>query len=115
MFEQWLAPVFRAARFDDDATIATIRQVHAETGLLVEPHTAVGIAAARARREPGTPIVTLATAHPAKFPDAVVRATGVHPALPQHLADLLERPERTHRLANDLATVQQFVRSRAPR
>ena len=49
--------------------------------------------------------MTLATAHPAKFPDAVVRATGVHPALPAHLADLFERPERTQVVANDLATV----------
>lgn len=110
-FDRWLAPVFRAARVDDDETIATIAQVHAETGLLIEPHTAVGVAAARARREPGTPIVTLATAHPAKFPDAVVRATGVHPPLPQHLHDLLERPERTTRCDNDLAAVQSFVRS----
>jgi threonine synthase len=111
VYDQWLAPVFRAARFDDDATIATIRQLYADTGVLVEPHTAVGIAAARARREPGTPIVTLATAHPAKFPDAVVRATGVHPALPAHLADLFERPERTNSLPADLAEVQSFVRS----
>lgn len=113
VYDQWLAPVFRAARFDDDATIATIRQVYADTGLLVEPHTAVGIAAARARREPGTPIVTLATAHPAKFPDAVVRATGVHPPLPAHLADLFEREERTNSAPADLAAVQSFVRSHA--
>ena len=111
VYDQWLAPVFRAARFDDDATIATIRQLYADTGVLVEPHTAVGIAAARARREPGTPIVTLATAHPAKFPDAVVRATGVHPPLPPHLADLFERPERTNSRPADLAEVQAFVRS----
>ncbi len=111
VYDQWLAPVFRAARFDDEATIATIRQVYADTGLLVEPHTAVGIAAARARREPGTPIVTLATAHPAKFPDAVVRATGVHPPLPAHLADLFEREERTNSAPADLAAVQSFVRT----
>jgi threonine synthase len=111
VYDQWLAPVFRAARFDDDATIATIAQVYADTGLLVEPHTAVGIAAARARREPGTPIVTLATAHPAKFPDAVVRATGVHPPLPAHLADLFDREERTNSAPADLAAVQSFVRS----
>jgi threonine synthase len=53
----------------------------------------------------------MATAHPAKFPDAVKKATGVHPNLPEHLADLLERPERTNNLANDLAAVQAFVRS----
>jgi threonine synthase len=60
---------------------------------------------------PGAPVVTLATAHPAKFPDAVERATGVRPPLPAHLADLFDRPERTETLPNDLATVQRFVRS----
>ncbi|MEZ5297655.1 MAG: hypothetical protein R2697_15680 [Ilumatobacteraceae bacterium] len=55
--------------------------------------------------------MSLATAHPAKFPDAVERATGIRPALPPHLADLFDRPERTSTLPNDLATVQQFVRS----
>jgi threonine synthase len=55
----------------------------------------------------------MATAHPAKFPDAVIKATGVHPHLPEHLADLLERPERTNNLPNDLAAVQGFVRSMA--
>ena len=55
-------------------------------------------------------MVTLATAHPAKFPDAVERATGVRPTLPEHLADLFSRPERTHPLPNDLAAVQSYVR-----
>jgi threonine synthase len=53
----------------------------------------------------------MATAHPAKFPDAVKKATGIHPDLPEHLADLLERRERTNNLPNDLAAVQAFVRS----
>jgi len=114
-FDRWIAPVFRAARFDDDQTLRTIAEVHGATGLLIDPHTAVGVAAGRARRHPGVPIVTLATAHPAKFPDAVERATGVRPALPPALADLFERPERTEHLPNDLATVQDFVRSVAHR
>ncbi len=101
---------FRAARFDDDRTLAEIRRVHAETGLLVDPHTATGIGAAR-ELAGDQPVITLSTAHPAKFPDAVERATGVRPGLPPHLADLFERPERTHSLPNDLAEVQQFVRS----
>jgi threonine synthase len=54
-------------------------------------------------------VVTMATAHPAKFPDAVERATGVRPDLPEHLADLLERPERTEVVANDLAVVEDLV------
>jgi threonine synthase len=114
-FERWIAPVFRACRFDDEQTLATIADVHAATGMLIDPHTAVGVAAGRARRHPGVPIVTLATAHPAKFPDAVERATGVRPGLPPALADLFERPERTERLPNDLPTVQDFVRSVARR
>jgi threonine synthase len=60
------------------------------------------------------PVVTLATAHPAKFPDAVERATGVRPPLPDHLSDLFERPERTETLPNDLVAVQKFVRSVSP-
>ena len=80
-------------------TLAVMRDVHADTGLLVDPHTAVGIGAARACREPGVATVALATAHPAKFPDAVERATGVRPALPARLADLFDRPERTRAVA----------------
>jgi threonine synthase len=110
-FDEWIAPVFKAARFDDDQTMATIGEVYRATGMLTDPHTAVGLAAAKALRDPAIPIVTLATAHPAKFPDAVQRATGVRPPLPAHLADLFERPERTSLLPNELAAVQAFVGS----
>jgi threonine synthase len=104
---------FRAASYDDAHTLAEIGRVYAATGLLIDPHTATGTAAAHALggARPGMPVVTLATAHAAKFPDAVERATGVRPELPPHLADLFERPERTRTLPNDLATVQAFVRS----
>ena len=108
-YERWIEPVFRAARYDDTAVLATISAVHSATGMFIEPHTAVGVAAARAQSKPGVPTVALATAHPAKFPDAVEKATGVRPALPPHLADLLDRPERTHLLPNDLAAVEKFV------
>jgi threonine synthase len=102
--------VFDAARLDDDETVAVMAAVYAETGHLVDPHTAVGIGAARrSRGDPDVPMVTLATAHPAKFPDAVERATGVRPPLPEHLADLLDRPERTTELPNDLAAVESFI------
>jgi threonine synthase len=101
---------FRAARFDDDQTLAEIERVHASTGLQIDPHTATGTAAARALGGDHQ-IVTLATAHPAKFPDAVERATGRRPDLPPHLADLFDREERTRTLAADLAGVQAFVRS----
>jgi threonine synthase len=76
--------------------------------MVVDPHTAIGTAAARQFGDE-LPMITLATAHPAKFPDAVEQAIGLRPALPPHLADLFERPERFTVLPNDLATVQHFV------
>jgi threonine synthase len=104
------------ARIDDEETVATIKATYERTGVLVDPHTAVGLAAVpRCRRDPADPMVVLATAHPAKFPDAVERATGVHPALPPHLADLFDRPERYRTLPNDLDVVKSFVRAAARR
>lgn len=80
------------------------------TGELVDPHTAVGLAAAKAAgSETEAPLVALATAHPAKFPQAVVRATGVTPALPPHLQDLMSKPERLSVLPNDLAAIQSHI------
>jgi threonine synthase len=103
-------PRFDAASIDDAATLEVIRDVHERTGLLVDPHTAVGIGAARATRSSADePMVCLATAHPAKFPDAVEQATGVRPALPERLADLFEREERFDVLPADLAQVQRHV------
>jgi threonine synthase len=107
-----LRSVFSAARFDDEATLDEIRRTARDTGVTVDPHSAVGLAAARAsERAGGVPVIALATAHPAKFPDAVEQATGRRPPLPDHLADLLDRRERTRTLPNDLAAVQAFVRS----
>ncbi len=101
---------FQAARVDDAGTLSTIREVHDQLGMLVDPHTAVGIAAARSqRRAQDVPMVCVATAHPAKFPDAVERATGIRPPLPTRLADLLDRPERFDLLPAELATVQAYV------
>jgi len=111
--------LFDGARADDDATLAEIARIHRETGELVDPHTAVGIAAARSKIELGalsdadTPVIALATAHPAKFPDAVERATGIRPPLPANLADLYEREERFSVLPNDLGQVRDFVRAHA--
>jgi threonine synthase len=102
--------LFDAARVDEDATAATMAEVLRTTGVLVDPHTAVGIHAGCAcRLDPKTPLIALATAHPAKFPDAVQKATGVRPALPERLADLLERPERCTVLPNDLGAVQRHI------
>ncbi len=102
---------FVGHRVDEDKVLATVRDVRAATGEVVDPHSAVGIAAADAvGLDPSVPVISLATAHPAKFPDAVAEACGVSPALPPRLADLLDRPERFQTLPNDLATVQDHVR-----
>jgi threonine synthase len=109
---EFLDGSFRGAAFDDDATLAEIRRVHATSGMLLDPHTATGTAAARALAASAPhdgPTVTLATAHPAKFPAAVHAATGVEPPLPAHLADLFDREERFDVLPNDLATIQRYV------
>lgn len=106
--------LFAAARADDAETARVIAKTHAETGMVVDPHTAVGLsAAAQLPGDPAVPTVVLATAHPAKFPDAVERAIGRRPALPDRMADLFERRERVTRLPNDLATVEAFVRGNA--
>ena len=110
-FDTWVAPTFRAHRASDDETIAVMKRVHSETGMLIDPHTAVGLSAAMACAQDGIPTITLATAHPAKFPDAVERATGIRPELPEHVADLFSRMERSTDLPNDLASVERFVAS----
>ncbi len=107
-------PLFDAARVDEAATLETIAALHDATGELVDPHTAVGIRAARQRRgDPAVPMVSLATAHPAKFPEAVEKATGQRPALPPHLADLHRRTERCAQLPGDLGQVQGYIAERA--
>jgi threonine synthase len=106
--------LFSAARLDDAETLAEIGRTHRTTGELLDPHSAIAVAAARsARRDKTAPIIALASAHPAKFPDAVERATGIRPPLPLRIADLYDRPERTHTLPNDLSAVQHFMAERA--
>jgi len=103
--------LFDSHRLDDDGIRATIAETLARTGQLVDPHTAVGLAAARqCRVDADVAVVSLACAHPAKFPEAVERASGRVPALPPRLADLFDRPERTTVLPNDLTTIQQHIR-----
>jgi threonine synthase len=105
--------IFAGHRVDDEETLATIAEVYRATGQVLDPHSAVGVAGARAVARPATvPVVTLATAHPAKFPEAVARATGISPALPPQLADLLDRPERASALPNDIEQLKAFVRDR---
>lgn len=101
---------FQALRLDDAATTRVIGDVFAKTGMLVDPHTAIGIAGARASgNHDGKPMVAVATAHPAKFPDAVEAATGVRPQLPTRLSDLFQRPERYHMLKADSLAVQAHI------
>jgi threonine synthase len=98
------------ARVDDDTTLRVIADLYDQRGVLIDPHTAVGLGAARLRRrDPSQPMVVHATAHPAKFPDAVQAATGIRPALPDRLTDLFERPERYETLPADVAVVRAHL------
>ena len=106
---------FASAAVDEETVAQEMRRTYGDAGYLLDPHTAVGVHAGRALvdDDPRTPVIALSTAHPAKFPDAVLRATGVRPELPPHLAELMDRPERFARLANDQAAVERFIRERA--
>jgi threonine synthase len=103
--------LFAGWRCDDRATLAEIARLHAVSGTIVDPHSAIGIAAARALAPPAIPVIAMATAHPAKFPDAIARACAVRPPLPARLASLYERPERYARAPADLAAVEALVRA----
>jgi threonine synthase len=109
--------LFGAECIDTELTLATMKDTHERTGELLDPHTAIGVASARRELEANPdlrtiPMVVLATAHPAKFPDAVEQATGVRPPLPDFLADLYDRQERFDTLTNDLEAVQRYVAER---
>jgi threonine synthase len=106
---------FQALAVDEPAVAAEMAETHRATGYVLDPHTAVGTRAARAllAERPEVPVVALATAHPAKFPDAVERATGQRPPLPPHMADLMERPERFTVVANEQGALERFIRERA--
>ncbi len=104
---------FDAARCSEAECATEMARAWRESGILIDPHTAVGVHAARAAldRDPQTPVIALATAHPAKFPDAVEQATGVRPALPAHLGRLMQKPERSARLPNDAGVVADYLRT----
>ena len=103
--------LFAAHALDDAETLAAIGAIRESTGELVDPHTAVGIVAGWAqRRDPSSPLVCMGTAHPAKFPEAVKQATGVHPELPDRLGDLFEREERYEVLPNSIDVIETFIR-----
>jgi threonine synthase len=103
--------LFASYAVDDEATVATIGEVWEANEYLLDPHSAIGVKAAReCRRDKTTPMITLATAHPAKFPDAVKQAGYPNEVpLPHHMADLFEREERLTVLPHNIETVQQFI------
>ena len=108
---QMLRATFASGRCSEDETRATIRAAFAQTGEVLCPHSAVGVKVAE-EFVGATPMITLATAHPAKFPAAVEAAMGTRPALPPRLADLFDRPERLTRVPNDLNALQDLIRER---
>jgi threonine synthase len=105
--------LFDAGRLDDEGTLAAIADCRKRYGETLDPHTAVGYAVAQQhRRDPKVPMVVLATAHPAKFPDAVQKATGERPALPPRMADLFQRTERVDGLPNDIEALKELIDDR---
>jgi len=109
-----LKDTFASGRVSEDETLATIKSEQVATGEILCPHSAVGVKVAQQHLS-DVPMITLATAHPAKFPDAVEKATGIHPDLPPRMSDLFEREERVTRVANDLAALQTIIRERRSR
>jgi threonine synthase len=100
---------FAAGRADETEVAATMREIHATTGTLPDPHTAVALAVSRRFVDPAVPMVTLATAHPAKFPEAVRAATGIDAALPAGFGDILNKTERFTTLANDPRAIEDHI------
>ncbi|MGB3244842.1 MAG: threonine synthase [Sulfitobacter sp.] len=105
---------YQSGRASEAETMATITQTLETTGELLCPHSAVAVKVAQEQREEATPMITLATAHPAKFPDAVEQATGIRPPLPPRMADLFERDERVTRIANDLDALKTHIKGHLP-
>ncbi|MBS0126668.1 threonine synthase [Thetidibacter halocola] len=109
---QALREHFDSGRVSEEETLATITVAQKTMGELLCPHSAIGVKVAEDLRNPAVPMVTLATAHPAKFPDAVEKASGIRPPLPNRMADLYERPERVTRVANDLSALETLIEER---
>ncbi|MDK3017107.1 threonine synthase [Pseudodonghicola flavimaris] len=112
---QALNETFSSGRVSEEETLATIQATLASSGELLCPHSAVGVKVAEETRVAGTPMITLATAHPAKFPDAVEKASGIRPPLPPRMADLYDRSERVTRIANDLAAIEDHIKGHIAR
>ncbi|PVA10402.1 threonine synthase [Pelagivirga sediminicola] len=106
---------FDSGRVSEEETRATIQRTWNETGELLCPHSAIGVHVAEQHLTPDVPMITLATAHPAKFPAAVEEASGQHPPLPLHMADLYERAERITEVDNDLGAIETLIKDRIAR
>ncbi|WP_420861068.1 threonine synthase [Algirhabdus cladophorae] len=104
-----LRAVYASGRVSEAQTSAMISRAFGEMGELLCPHSAIGVEVAQDHLGT-TPMITLATAHPAKFPDAVTAASGEHPPLPARMDDLFDRDERVTRVANDLAAIQKIIK-----
>jgi threonine synthase len=104
---------FTAGATTMNEAAATIRDTLAAAGYLLDPHSATALHTAREHESPSSPMVVLATAHPAKFPDAVKAACGVDPALPAWLSDLMQRTEEFQVLPSDLKILEDHVEDRA--
>lgn len=104
-----LRELFDSGRASEAETTATIADAYAATGEILCPHTAVGVKVAAEHADPAVPMITLATAHPAKFPDAVEGAIRLRPPLPIRMADLYDRAERVEEIANDLSALETFI------
>ena len=110
------ASFFASARADADEMALAMRWAQEHCGEIIDPHTAIALHAARTSGiAPGVPVVTLATAHPAKFPDAVERATGIRPPLPVRVSSLFDREERFDILPGNYEAVRDYVLARAVR
>jgi threonine synthase len=109
---QHLQGLFQSGRASEDETSATIKRLRTTTQEVLCPHSAVGVKVAEEHLDPAVPMITLATAHPAKFPDAVEAATGLRPGLPPRMADLFDREERVTRVENNLTEIEQLIREK---
>ena len=115
-FRIWPLPIteFESVRVDDEETVATIQEVHSKHGYLLDPHSAVGYAAAQ-KISSSSPVISLSCAHPAKFAGAIERATGNPPPEPTELASLRNRDTRCHRLPATSEAVREFLEKTVPK
>ncbi len=107
---QALSETYKSGRASEEETLAVITSEVAASGELLCPHGAVAVKVAQEHREAAVPMITLATAHPAKFPAAVEKASGQYPDLPERMADLYDRDERISQVANDLTAIEDHIR-----